>query len=94
VGNKLDSQSEGCRFESRHIQILDRNEVKTLPGSIFLKTILVVSLKKKRSGSQMGHAKKEDSFNFFFTGGNPILYKKLILKKVEISLKFLDGALL
>jgi hypothetical protein len=32
VVSELDSQSKGCGFESRLIQILDGNELKAMPG--------------------------------------------------------------
>jgi hypothetical protein len=34
VVSELDSQSKGCGFESRLIQILDGNGLKAMPGSI------------------------------------------------------------
>jgi len=38
-GRKLDSQSKGCKFESRLIEIQDWNDVKDMPWSVFLHSL-------------------------------------------------------
>jgi hypothetical protein len=60
VVSELDSQSKGCGFESRLIQILDGNGLKAMPGSIPAPNSGSFMEKyKKNIGSQMGQTVKK-----------------------------------